>query len=366
MTVPRTGVWRHFDRLPLTSPDSIVSLGEGDTPLIDLTAALGARLGLAQLVAKAEDRNPTGSFKARIATVAYSIVRERGLAGTVGTSSGNGGAAAAAYAAAAGSRAVLFTLSGIADVKAQEIRALGGTATQVDGIGHDAASTTAVADTVARAAAAQGFYPMLTAFRYAPEAMTGVETIAFELAEQAPHLTHVYVPVGGGGLLTGVHRGFEQYTGSPGPRFVGVHPSGGPLQRALDGHPEGISGPVTTRVSGLQMAALYDTAGAMDAIRSSGGHVTEVPDEEIMTAQRLLARSHGLLVEPAGATAIAGLLADVRHERLEPGARVAVVLTGAGYKDAGALARLAGDATRPPISPLELARQLETVLGTSR
>ncbi|QNA93781.1 pyridoxal-phosphate dependent enzyme [Microbacterium sp. Se63.02b] len=184
----------------------------------------GRRLGLGSLRLKAEDRNPTGSFKARIASVAASLVRQDGLAGLVGTSSGNGGAAAAAYAAAARSRAVLFTLSDTVPVKLLEITAAGGTAYRVEGVGHDAASTAAVADAIAAAARTSGHYPMLTGFHYAPEAMSGVETIAYELAEEVPDLSVVYAPVGGGGLLTGLGRGFAMEGGSV--RVVGVHPEG--------------------------------------------------------------------------------------------------------------------------------------------
>lgn len=351
MTDPtlRRGMWRFLDRLPIRDPAHIVSLGEGDTPVLDLSGSLGRALGLDALHLKTEDRNPTGSFKARIASVAASLVRRDGLAGLVGTSSGNGGAAAAAYAAAAGSRAVLFTLSDTVPVKLLEITAAGGTAYRVEGVGHDAASTTVVADAIADAARTSGYYPMLTGYHYAPEAMCGVETIAFELAEELPDLTAVYAPVGGGGLLTGLGRGFAA-TDRP-VRIVGVHPEGaGALPAALDGDMSGMRGVVQTAISGLQMAILYDAEGASRAVRRSGGHATAVSDEDVWAAQDLLAREHGILVEPAGATALAGVLADVRAGRVGPGDRVAVVLTGAGYKDVDALRRLAG-ARDVPVVP---------------
>lgn len=363
-TPPAPGMWRHFDRLPVGSRENIVSLGEGDTPLLDLTDRLATEFGVVSVQAKAEDRNPTGSFKARIASVAYSVVNERGLAGTVGTSSGNGGAAAAAYAAAAGSQTVLFILSDTVPAKMSEILAVGGTARRVRGVGHDARSTRAVADTIAEQGEKRGLYPMLTGFRYAPQAMTGVMTIAFELAEQNPGLTCVYLPVGGGGLLTGVHRGYAASGGSP--RLVGVQPAGAAaLRRALDGHPEGIDGRVTTSVSGLQMAVLYDDEGAVAAIRETGGHTVEVSDEQVWAAQARLAGC-GLLVEPAGATAFAGLCADARAGRLQPRDRVAVVLSGAGYKDVDALARLAGRAEVPTISADAVPTVLEEILGGVR
>lgn len=336
------GMWRHADRLPVADRGAIVTLGEGDTPLVDLSSTVGAAAGLQRLWIKCEDRNPTGSFKARIASVAYSLVRERGLAGAVGTSSGNGGAAAAAYAAAAGSRVVLFTLSDIAPAKLRDIVAVGGIARRVTGVGLDAASTRAVADLVATAAARANCYPMLTGFHYAPEAMTGVQTIAYELAEQLPHAARVYAPVGGGGLLTGLHRGYAEL-GAPTPMLVGVQPAGaGSLRAAVDGHPEGIGGQVTTAVSGLQMAVLYDAVGAPAALRGTGGHDVAVSDEQVHTAQDLLAR-YGFLVEPAGATALAGAIADLAAGRLDPLEPIVVVATGAGYKDAAALDRLVAD-----------------------
>lgn len=357
----RTGMWRFADRLPPVSPKSIVSLGEGDTPVLDLTEQLGREMGVASVMAKAEDRNPTGSFKARIASVAYSLVKERGLAGTVGTSSGNGGAAAAAYAAAAGSRAIMFALADTIPVKMWEILVMGATVHRVAGVGHDAASTRAVADIIAAHGAERGFAPMLTGFHYAPEAMRGVSTIAYELAEQAPELTAVYLPVGGGGLLTGVHRGYVDSGRAP--RLVGVQPAGSAaLRLALDGQPEGITGTVTTTVSGLQMAALYDADGAVTAIRDSGGHTVEVSDENIWQAQRRLAQC-GLLVEPAGATALAGLIADAGAGRLQPEDRVAILLTGAGYKDGAALSKMAPVADVPAITAGEVPTTLDAVLG---
>ena len=368
MSVSR-GLWRFADRLPACSPHNVVTLGEGDTPLLDLSATFAREAGVASVVAKAEDRNPTGSFKARIASVAYTLVRERGLLGTVGTSSGNGGAAAAAYAAAAGSRAVLFTLSDTVPVKMREITAVGGIVNRVEGVGHDARSTRAVADLLARVCQGHGFLPMLTAFHYSPEAMQGVKTIAYELAEQAPDLTVLYVPVGGGGLLTGLHRGYAELAAEGVanlPRLVGVQPAGGAaLVRAMDGHLEGLDTPLTTSISGLQMAALYDTDGAVEAVRASGGHVTTVTDQEVWNAQADLASRRGVLVEPAGATALAGLLADARLGRLAAGERAAVIFTGAGYKDAKALERLSGNNAVPVIPVTAVADRLASVIGVA-
>jgi threonine synthase len=337
-----------------------VTLGEGSTPLIDLSGALSGALGVRRVLLKAEDRNPTGSFKARIASLAYSIVRERGWHGAVGTSSGNGGAAAAAYAAAAGSRAIMFTLSDTVPMKLAEIRAYGGDAFRVTGVGHDAASTTAVAQQLARVAAAHDYYPMLTGYSFAPEAMTAVQTIAWEIADLEPEIDAVYAPIGGGGLITGLGRGFA--TSESSPRIVGVHPAGAnAIDAALHGDDAGMAGPVTTSISGLQMAVLYDPVGARESITSSSGHAVAVTDADIWSAQRLLA-SHGILVEPAGATCVAGMLADSRAGLLGANDTIVGVLTGAGYKDSAAIERMIPHDPVPEIDPATIGAVLTEVL----
>ncbi len=338
----RRGLWRYRRRLPLAGAEHIVTLGEGATPLVEVTGAIG---DVASVHVKCEHLNPTGSFKDRIASVALSIVRERNLAGCVGTSSGNGGAAAAAYAARAGVTASLFALADTAEPKLRQIRALGARVHLVEGLGHDAAATDAAATTIAGIAASRGLMPLLTGGRFSPEAMEGACTIAYEIADDAPATTVVYAPVGGGGLVSAIGRGFAAEGLLPQrPRIVAVQPAGcRTLRPALEGDFTGLQTPCTTTVSGLQVALLFDGPGAVEAVRDSGGHLTEVTDEQIAAAQRLLARGYGLLVEPAGATALAGALADAAAGRLNPADRVVVVATGAGYKDAEALARLAGD-----------------------
>jgi threonine synthase len=346
------GMWRFADWLPISDPASIVSLGEGNTPVVALGAQAQSSLGAASAAMKCEHLNPTGSFKDRVASVAVSIAVERGLPGLAGTSSGNGGAAAAAYCVRAGRELTLFSLSDVAPQKLAQIQAFGARVVLVAGLGHDAASTEAAAIAVARHAAEAGVFPFLTGGRYSPEAMEGAKTIAHELAEQAPATTVVYVPVGGGGLVSAIGRGFAEVarSGAAVPRIVAVQPSGcATLRRALAGDYSGLPGECTTTISGLQVAQLFDGYGAVEAITASGGQVTEVDDEEIYAAQRLLARDSGLLVEPAGATALAGALADARAGRLRASDHVVVLGTGAGYKDSAALARLA---TQAPIATI--------------
>jgi threonine synthase len=223
----------------------------------------------------------------------------------------------------------------------REITAVGGIAKRVRGVGHDASSTIAVAARIAEAARQHHWYPMLTGFRFAPEAMAGVKTIAYELGEQVPDAARVYAPVGGGGLLTGLHRGYADL-GGVGPALIGVHPHGSDaLSRNLAGVEVPQGARVDTRISGLQMAVLYDSEGAVDAVRGSGGSAVGVSDDAIFRAQAVLADA-GLLVEPAGATALAGLIADLDEGRVRGDEDIVILATGAAYKDAAALDRLAG------------------------
>lgn len=355
------GMWRYRHRLPVGDADDIVSLGEGGTPLVALGARAVRASGAAAVAMKCEHLGPTGSFKDRIASVAVTLARARGLRGLAGTSSGNGGAAAAAYSARAGLPLTIFALADIPAEKLAQLRAFGATAYLVAGIGFDAASTKAAASTISSYAAAADVFPFLTGGRFSPEAMEGAKTIAYEIVEQQPDATVIYAPVGGGGLLSALGRGLAELgdAGVTVPRLVAVQPAGcATLAPALEGDFRGVSGTVTSRISGLQVAVLFDGVGAVEAITSSGGHLVEVSDDEVDLAQVLLATDSGLLVEPAGATAFAGLLADAAAGRVAPTDRVVVLGTGAGYKDGGALARMSLGAPLTPISIAELEAKL--------
>jgi threonine synthase len=342
------GVWRHAASLPVSDPARhALSLGEGDTPLVPVDAALpGDVVAPARVLLKAEHLNPTGSYKDRIAAVAVAIARERGLGGLVGTSSGNGGAAVAAYAASAGLPVTLLVVPGAPSAKLMQIRCFGARLLELRGLGWDAAGTLAAAEEVVRVATRKHLLPFVTARRFSPEAMDGAKTISYELVEQVPEADVVYVPVGGGGLLASVWRGFSDRAAQldrPPPRLVAVQPAGSAtVRRALAGAPAMLDEPVTTSVSGLQMGALFDTVDVVEAIRSSGGHLTEVTDREVWEAQARLARTAGTLVEPAGAVALAGVTADAAAGRFDGRETVVVLGTGAGLKDSDALQRLAG------------------------
>lgn len=345
---------------PAGGVDPALSLGEGSTPVVRLPA-LEEHVGGARLWCKAEHLNPTGSYKDRLAVRAVTVARRHGLSGILGTSSGNGAAAIAAYGARAGLPVRILTVPGAPAAKLLGASAAGARTLPVEGLGITPAETDRVFAKVLEVADELGLYPFITAWSFAPDMMTGACGISTELAHQRPDASVVYVPVGGGGLLTSVWRGFRDAAG-PRPRVVGVQPVGSAtLRRACDGDLSPLPR-VTTTVSGLQVARLLDVEGATEAVTASGGHVVEITDEQAFEAQAMLARD-GLLVEPAGAVALAGALADARAGRLGPDDEAVVIASGAGWKDSTSLQRVAGEP--PPTEsvavadlPAALAREL--------
>ena len=339
-------MWRFAELLEI-DPSTSTSLGEGDTPLLNATSSPLAQPGGPSICFKAEYQNPTGSFKDRIAAMAAAIIARDKLLGAVGTSSGNGGAAISAYGARAGFPVTLFTVSGIVDGKLQQILSHGARANIVAELGSAFEGVETVAQTIATMAADEGWLAFLTGARYASEAMRGAETIAYELVEQRSTATVVYIPIGGGGLLASIWRGYQRLgLGNLIPQLVGVQPDGCPtMNRALAGTLDPLDGALETTISGLQVPVLFDF-DAPTAITDSGGHVVEVTDRQAWDAQRILARHEGLFVEPAGAVALAGVLADLEHGKISADDEVVVILSGAGHKDAVSASRLGED--NPP------------------
>ncbi len=331
MMTPR-GLARFADRLDLPGP--LVTLGEGDTPLIPLDR-LGADLGLPRLMAKLEYVSPTGSYKDRIAAVSMTHARAAGQRGWLATSSGNAGIALAVYGARAGIGGTLFTVASIPREKLLPLLAMGVTVHLVAGVGDggNRGAEAALFAGVRAAAARHDLFLGITAHAFNPQGMRGVDTLAWELHEAAPDARAVYVPTGGGGLATAVARGLRD-CGSEAAVII-CQPKGcAPIVRHLGGE---IAAPVidgcTTGVSGLQLPAPPDGALAAAAARASGGWGTAPDDAEIAAARHALATREGIFVEPAAAAALAAAIIDRRRGAIGPEDRIVLVLTGTGTKD---------------------------------
>jgi threonine synthase len=337
------GIWRWAGRFgEPPPPEARLSLGEGGTPLIR-SRRIGPAVGLEDLWLKLESCNPTGSYKDRFAAAAVSWMRARGDRVCLATSSGNTGAALAAACAAAGLRCRIAIVETAPAGKLRQMLAYGAELARVRGFGIDGETTRNVFSRLKHARHREGRSLEVSAYALSPLGMGGVETLAWELLEEGgPGWDAVFLPAGGGGLCLATAKGFE----AAGAR-VAVHcvqPEGndtiaGAL-RAGDAWGRKLTAS-TTSVSGLQVPDLLDATPALLACRASGGTGHLVSDEAVYEAQRRLAREEGVFCEPAGAVALAGLLAAREAGEISPGARCVCVVTGSGFKDETSLERMA-------------------------
>lgn len=347
---PPKSMWSYAELLPVASRDHIVSLGEGATPLLE-TPRLAKLFNMGEILVKNETANPTGSFKDRQVSVGVTHAREIGMDTVAVVSSGNVACAASAYAARAGMRAVLLMHGHAAPSKLIQAASYGGRAVRVD-----TPSAGAVFDLCRAACKEFGWYHLSTAGMYEPFNVEGAKTIAYEIYQQTVGDLPEWIvaPVGGGGLLGGIWRGFQdlQRLGliERIPRLAGVQASGcAPLSKAirhnmrfLDTLRDPWPNPKTV-AGGIADDVLFDGHTVLPAIRTTDGAALDVDDEDILEGQRLLATREGLLCEPTAAVAIAALR---RLPEANDKTRVCCIVTGSGLKDLDALR----DRVPPPAS----------------
>jgi threonine synthase len=333
------GLWRYGDVLPVDASKAI-SLGEGGSPLHHLTN-VGAEFGVANLLAKDETRNPTWSFKDRLACMAVSSAKNMGAGVIVSSSSGNAGAAAAAYAAKAGLPCVVFTFKGTSGPMLTQMQAYGATVVEV--------SEKADRWTLMQHAVNEfGWFPTSPFFGPVigsnPYGIEGYKTLAYEIAEQMNWSVPDWciLPVCYGDALLGMWRGFEDMMAfgwtDRMPKMVAaeVYGSlGAALADGLEAPPDMRKNHTTVAVS---IGATQGTVQALQIVRRSGGTSVVASNDDMMRWQRILAQKEGLYVEPASA---AGLVA-VEHLRatniIRPQDSVVCLLTAAGLKDPAATA----------------------------
>ena len=339
-------IWRFADRFSQTPAEHRITRGEGNTPLVR-SMRLGPAVGLRNLWFKLESANPSGSYKDRFAAAAISDMRMHGDTHIVATSSGNTGAALAAYSAAAGMTCEIVVVETAPDDKLRQMRLYGARIYKVRGFGIDPSITSRVFDDVARKAAQPGRRLQISAYKYSPAGMAGVETISHELATERPGIRHVFCPAGGGGLTAAVAKGFQSarsHGGQSSPAVHCVQPVGNDtMATALaTGRSDGIAVHCTSAISGLQVPGLIDASLTIAVCRSSGGTGFIVEDDFIWETQARLAREEGLFVEPAAAVSVAGALKALRDCRVQVDDEIVCILSGIGFKDAPSAAQMAG------------------------
>ncbi len=318
------GVLREFaDRLGVTDASTVVTLGEGGTPLIPATA-LSAMTG-ADVHIKFEGMNPTGSFKDRGMTVALSRAVEHGAKAVICASTGNTSASAAAYAAHAGITAAVLVPEGkIAMGKLSQAVIHGGRLIQVRGNFDDCLE-------IARELA--DGYPVHLVNSVNPDRIEGQKTAAYEVVSQlgdAPDFH--FIPVGNAGNYTAYTRGYREEAArgvaTTVPRMFGFQAEGSaPLVRG-----EVVKNPETV-ASAIRIGNPASWELALEARDATDGWFGAISDDKILAAQKLLASTAGVFVEPASAIGVAGLLDRVEAGLIPAGAKVVITVTGHGLKD---------------------------------
>ncbi|HEV3400619.1 MAG TPA: threonine synthase [Acidimicrobiales bacterium] len=338
-----TSIWRYANLLPAHN-DGAVDLGAGFTPLVRADR-LAAELGLGELWLKNDTLNPTGSFKDRVVSVALARARELGFKVAACASTGNLANSVAAHAARAGMRHFVFIPADLEPAKIVTSAVYGHSLVAVDGSYDDVNRLCAE---LASEHPTWAFVNVNLRTYYAE----GSKTLAFETAEQlgwqAPD--HVVVPVASGSQLTKVAKGFEELwkvgllDDEPHVRVSGAQAEGcSPVASAFTAGDHYVR-PVKPRTIAKSLAIGNPADGiyALDAVRSSGGAVGSVTDDEIVQGIVLLARTEGIFAETAGGVTIATLAKLAASGVVRPDERVVAYVTGHGLKTVDAVAPSVG------------------------
>lgn len=337
------GLIEHYrERLPVSAETPVVTLHEGNTPLIPAPRLAQALGGGFELYLKFEGMNPTCSFKDRGMTMAMSKAKERGAEIVVCASTGNTSAAAAAYATRAGMKCVVILPHGkIALGKLAQALAYGADIVAINGNFDQALD-------IVRALGERDEFEVVNSIN--PFRIEGQKTAAFEICDvlgRAPD--YHFIPVGNAGNITAYWKGFREYH-QDGivptlPKMMGWQAAGAApiVDGARVDHPE----TVATAIRIGNPASWQQAEAARD---ESGGMIGKVTDEEILEAYGMVASLEGVFVEPACAAPLAGLKKTIRHQPLPPGSVVTATMTGHGLKDPDtAIKTVARDLT--PVDP---------------
>lgn len=343
--MPRGVLQRYRAFLPVTTDTPMLTLGEGQTPLVN-APRLAAEIGCGELYFKLEGCNPTGSFKDRGMVVAVAMAAQQGSTRVICASTGNTSASAAAYAARFGLASLVVVPKGnIALGKLAQAVMYGARIIAVDGNFDDAL------DIVKRVTET---HPIALVNSLNPHRLEGQKTAAFEIVDElgeAPDL--LCLPVGNAGNISAYWKGFQEYhaagKSTVRPRMLGFEAAGAApivLGRRVE-HPE-------TVASAIRIGNPASWRLAEAARDESGGAIVAVTDPEILSAYRMLASREGIFGEPASAASFAGLRRMASQGYPLAGRRVVCIITGSGLKDPDTAMTFPGDL-------VETAASLEAV-----
>ncbi|MFA6163406.1 MAG: threonine synthase [Methylobacter sp.] len=321
-----TGLIENYrDRLPVSESTRLISLGEGNTPLIQLQHIPRLIGKDVDIYVKYEGLNPTGSFKDRGMTMAVTKAVEEGSQAIICASTGNTSAAAAAYAVRAGIKAFVLIPEGkIALGKLAQTLMYGAEIIQINGnFDQGMALVKEVADHA----------PVTIVNSINPFRIEGQKTAAFEIVDELGFAPDYHcLPVGNAGNITAYWKGYKEYATD---RVCGNRPVMCGYQAAgaapfvagkMIDEPETVA--TAIRIGHPQS---WDLAWAVQ--KESGGWFDKFSDEQILAAQKMLSQYEGIFCEPASATSLAGALHDISTGKIPEGSKIVCTLTGNGLKD---------------------------------
>ncbi len=327
-------VWRYRPFMPVHESTKLVTLGEGGTGL-HRSDRLGAELGIKSVYVKNEGENPTGSFKDRGMTMGVTKAVELGARHVICASTGNTSASLAAYAARAGIQCTVLIPSGkIAYGKLSQAMIHGAKVLQVKGNFDEAL------DFVLKLAEKHRDIYLLNSIN--PFRIEGQKSLGFEICEQLNYEVpdRIIIPVGNAGNISAVWKGLTEFHKlgyiKKLPKMTGIQASGSaPIAQMIKTNSDKlvpVANPETVATA-IRIGAPVSWKKAVNAIRESHGTAETVTDDEILAAQKLLARIEGIFVEPASASSIAGLTKLVKKGVIGKDEKVVCITTGHGLKD---------------------------------
>ena len=325
---------RYRKYLPVDETTPVVTLNEGNTPLIKADN-LEKKIGVeGEIYLKFEGANPTGSFKDRGMTMAVSKAKEAGAKAVICASTGNTSASAAAYAAKAGMKAYVLIPDGyIALGKLSQAMMYGAEIIAIKGNFDEA---------LERVIEISEKYPVTLVNSVNPYRIEGQKTGAFEICDalgDAPD--YHFIPVGNAGNITAYFKGYEEYFNvgktTHIPKMMGFEAEG--AAAIVKG--ERILKPETIATA-IRIGNPASWKQAENARDKSGGVINFVTDEEIIEAYKLLASTEGILAEPASAASVAGVIKAHKMGLVESGKKIVCILTGNGLKDPDSAIKYSG------------------------
>jgi threonine synthase len=324
-----TDMWRWRELLPVRRTDSIVSLGEIETPLIPILKSGGANV-----IVKDEGRLPTGSFKARGLVMAVAMARELGIKRIAMPTNGNAGAALAAYASRVGIETFVFCPEDTPEINVREIAMQGARVWRVNGLIDDCGAI------VGKGAAEGRWFDFSTLKE--PYRIEGKKTMGLELAAQFGWTLPdaIFYPTGGGTGLIGMWKAFDElerlgWIGSKRPRMYAVQASGcAPIVRAFEAGEEHAERweDAHTVAAGIRVPRAVGDFLILRAVRQSGGKAVAVGDPAIMQAVRDCAVQDGLLLCPEGGATLAAYREALKSGEVDEGEKVVLFNCATGLK----------------------------------